>query len=296
MNNLIKIKVTFPLTLLTLLINSCEKTDVPQLLTNLVTDITPESATSGGEIVSNGGATISSRGICFGTSQNPTVDNLTSVSNDITDAFTCQLKELTPNTLYYVRSFAKNSVGVGYGNEATFTTLPPDPVSVTDVDGNIYNVVRIKSQVWMKENLRTTRWPDGKEINLITSDFSWGSLSQTAEAYCWYNNDTTNKDIYGALYTWAAAQGACPTGWHVPSKDEWAILGSPANLNNLQFGGCRSATGEFTQIGLFGHWWTSTQIDAGNSYEAVLDLNFGYRGIPVTYKYYGISVRCIKDN
>jgi hypothetical protein len=278
------------------LINSCKKNSVPALKTGSVTDITPISASSGGEVTNDGGAMIISRGVCWGTSQNPTVDNFSNFASGSTGAYICTLKELTPNTLYFVRAYAKNSTGIGYGDEVAFTTLPPDPVSVTDADGNVYNVVRIGAQLWMKENLKTTKWPDGTIINLQTSDYSWATLSATAKAYCWYNNDPSNKDIYGALYTWAAAQGACPTGWHVPTKDEWLTLSNPAKVNSSQFGGCRSSTGAFAQKDTYGHWWTSTQIDAGNAWESVLNPSNGDKGTPSQYKFCGISVRCIKDN
>jgi hypothetical protein len=298
MKNLLRINATLLLILLTLLNNSCKKTSfkVPVLTTNTVTDITPVSATSGGEVMSDGGVTITSRGVCWGTTQNPTTDNFTCFSDGSTGAYICKLKELIPSTLYYVRSYVKNSTGISYGNEVTFTTLPPDPVSITDADGNTYNVVRVGSQVWMKENLKTTTWPDGTVISLKTTDFSWATLSVTSKAYCWYDNDPANKDSYGALYTWAAAQGACPTGWHVPTKDEWLTLGNPALVNNLQFGGCRSNIGAFDQKDLFGHWWTSTPVDAGNAWESIFDTYNGDKGIPSQYKFCGISVRCIKDN
>ena len=55
------------------------------------------------------------------------------------------------------------------------------------------------------------------------------------------------------------------------------------------------STGEFTQLGIYGHWWTSTEIDAGNAWNAGLDNNYGTAGVSSTYKYYGVSVRCIKD-
>ena len=109
---------------------------------------------------------------------------------------------------------------------------------VEDIDGNRYNTVKIGSQVWMAENLKVTHYPDGTEIPLIEDYNSWGDLenNDTDDAYCWYNNDITNKDTYGALYTYAAAigdnwqkdisesQGVCPDGWHLPTDNEWKEL------------------------------------------------------------------------
>ena len=96
---------------------------------------------------------------------------------------------------------------------------------VTDVDGNSYNTVVIGTQTWMAENLKTTRLNDGTSIPLVTSSTTWGTLS--TPAYCWYNNDeATNKVTYGALYNWYTAKSGklCPSGWHIPSDDEWTTL------------------------------------------------------------------------
>jgi len=96
--------------------------------------------------------------------------------------------------------------------------------TVIDVDGNIYRTVKIGSQVWMAENLRTTRFNNGIEIQNITADSIWVKLENCA--YCWYNNDETYKNKYGALYNWYAVNTGklCPVGWHIPSDEEWKIL------------------------------------------------------------------------
>jgi uncharacterized protein (TIGR02145 family) len=110
--------------------------------------------------------------------------------------------------------------------------------TVTDIDGNVYNTVTIGTQVWMKENLRTTRYADGTAIPNVPDSAKWAALNVTDKAYCFYNNSSTNANTYGALYTWAAAmkgasssssspssiQGICPTGWHLPSHAEWTTL------------------------------------------------------------------------
>ena len=79
-----------------------------------------------------------------------------------------------------------------------FTVLQAQ--TVKDADGNTYVTVNIGQQVWIGENLKTTRFNDGKPIPLITDDEKWIALK--TPAYCWYNNDEKNKDISGALYNW----------------------------------------------------------------------------------------------
>jgi plastocyanin len=106
-----------------LIVTSCKKSDtLPVLTTDNVTAITRTTATSGGEITSDGGASIESRGICWSTSADPTVDGSKINAGSGTGAFTADMTDLTPDTQYYVRAFATNSAGIGYGNQVTFTT------------------------------------------------------------------------------------------------------------------------------------------------------------------------------
>jgi uncharacterized protein (TIGR02145 family) len=131
---------------------------------------------------------------------------------------------LSPGTTYYVRAYAWNGEGFAYGNEIIFNT------KMADIEGNKYNTVNIGSQVWMAENLKTSRYNDNTTLSNITDNTSWPTLS--TPAYCWYNNDAaTYKATYGALYNWyvvdATSNGGknvCPSGWHVPNDGEWTTL------------------------------------------------------------------------
>ena len=98
-----------------------------------------------------------------------------------------------------------------------------DPI--TDIDNNTYNTVVIGNQCWMAENLKTTTYRNGTAIPNVTDGNAWSNL--TTGAYVWYDNDISWKDSYGALYNWYTtvdANGLCPTGWHVPTNDEWTAL------------------------------------------------------------------------
>jgi uncharacterized protein (TIGR02145 family) len=126
---------------------------------------------------------------------------------------------------------------------------------VSDIDGNSYKTVQIGGQKWMAENLRTTIYNDGTPIRNVTDDDEWMNLNASGlpdteqAAYCWYNNDALSFQAnYGALYTWYAVQSdkLCPSGWHVPSPDEWGIL--IEHLGSRDFGG-----GKLKEAGT-SHW------------------------------------------
>jgi uncharacterized protein (TIGR02145 family) len=216
--------------------------------------------------------------------------------------------------------------------------LKAEPEYVTDIEGNVYLTVKIGEQIWMAENLRTTKYNDGASIANVTDNMDWGfeNWDNTPTAYSWYNNSTSYKEKYGALYNLKVVQTGklCPTGWHVPTNEEWSdlitFLGgkntaggklkesgtinwtSPnTGTNSSGFtalpGGLRigysfdsNEIGEFTQIGYQTLWWSSTE-----EYGAGTRLAF-YRGVTNDSDYVigttlsidgrsGLSVRCIKD-
>ena len=211
---------------------------LPTVITNLVSAVFATTATGGGEVVSDGGASVTSRGVCWSTAVAPTISGSHTSDGTGTGIFTSNLTGLSAGTAYHVRAYATNSVGTAYGNEIVFTTPAPDgegcmgATTVTDIDGNTYNTVQIGSQCWMKENLRTTQYADGTPIEQGTGNSSFVPY--------WYysNNNPSTKNEYGLLYNWRAVvrnsgssnsnpsgiQGICPDGWHVPSDAEWTQL------------------------------------------------------------------------
>lgn len=222
---------------------------IPLLTTTAVHRMTFNSAISGAVISSDGGTTISERGVCWSTYENPTIND--AKNNNVFDlngnSFSCQLTGLSVNTTYYIRAYATNSNGTGYGDQVVCTLWMNRPgPQATDFDGNVYNSVMIGNQIWMKENLKTTKYNDGTPIPLVTENYSWSN--QNTPGYCWYNNEVTYKNPYGALYNWytVRANQLCPTGWHVSTKNEWIIL-------NDYLGGAGIAGGKLKEEGL-SHW------------------------------------------
>ena len=96
---------------------------IPTVTTNSITNIAANSATGGGNVTSDGGATVTERGICYATTANPTTANSKIVVGSGTGTYTATMSGLTPSTTYYVRAFATNANGTGYGAQESFTTL-----------------------------------------------------------------------------------------------------------------------------------------------------------------------------
>jgi uncharacterized protein (TIGR02145 family) len=225
---------------LTLILTSCTpKPTLAVVTTANVTGITQTTATAGGNVTSDGNADVTSRGVCWGTAQNPTTSSSKTSDGTGTGTFTSSMTGLTANTKYYIRAYANNSTGTAYGDEKSFTTEPIK--TVTDIDGNVYNTTTIGTQVWMVENLKVTKYRNGDAIPNVTDNAQWQSL--TTGAYCNYDNNATNATAYGRLYNWHAVGtgNLCPTGWHVPADTEWATLRDYLIANGYNFDGSTGA-------------------------------------------------------
>lgn len=101
----------------------------------------------------------------------------------------------------------------------------PD-ASASDIDGNVYKTVTIGDQVWMAENLKTTKYSDGTDIPYIENGGDWPQIRDSRPAFTWFEYNESYKDVYGGYYNWHAVNTGklCPTGWHVPSNQEFSIL------------------------------------------------------------------------
>jgi len=172
---------------------------------------------------------------------------------------------------------------------------------IDDRDGQKYTTVKIGNLVWMAQNL-----------NYQTESGSW----------C-YNNDNSNSNIYGRLYDWETAKNASPTGWRLPSKDDWAKLVAAAGSSEFEFldagkklksksgwsknsgtdkfgfsalpGGYRRSDGTFNNAGDYGCWWTATEHDGLYAYNRYMYHNIDLVGEDRNYKRDGYSVRCVQD-
>jgi uncharacterized protein (TIGR02145 family) len=194
-----------------------------------------------------------------------------------------------------------------------------------DIDGNIYHSAKIGTQVWMAENLRTTKYNDGTPIPNITDNNTWKALK--SGAYADFENNPANSSIYGKLYNYYTvvdARKLCPSGWHVPSYAEWTTLitylggemvagaklketgtshwESPNDAadNSAGFtalpGGFRDDNGMFWDLEIYGNWWTSTENDTSNAYLRFIYCFGNYVStLTSRSKTYGCSVRCLQN-
>jgi len=211
-----------------------------------------------------------------------------------------------------------------------------DDDTVTDIDGNVYKTIFLAGNTWMAENLRATKFRDGSAIPLVTDETQWTSLGTAA--FCWPENNVANKSTFGALYNGYAVfdqHGLCPSGWHIPTDEDWidlelelglppaesyldAIRGEDQNVGGKMkatvnwdapnlgadnssgfsaFGtGYRRPTGEFNWY----RQWTgylSTTPATGQGNYWMRYLGYDIKGIDrhERSRQYGYSVRCVKD-
>lgn len=155
--------------------------------------------------------------------------------------------------------------------------------TVTAIDGNVYETVKIGDQIWMAENLRVTHYRDGTAIPLLTSDDDWTSTS--TGAYCYYDNDSSNSDTYGALYNWHAvtdSRNIAPEGWHVPTDAEWKELEMYLGMSQSEADDTRSrGTNEGSKLASNEDLWSNDALD--NDFEFGTS---GFTALPGGYRYY----------
>ena len=199
--------------------------------------------------------------------------------------------------------------------------------TVIDIDSNVYHTITIGTQIWMVENLRATRFNDSTEIPLIAENLTWQDTA--SPGYCWYNNDTLNRNTYGALYNWYAVSTnkLAPKGWRVPTDADWTTLttflggavvaggemksiGTIDSASGLWYtpntgasnssgftalpGGYRYFNGAFDFLSKNAFFWSCTKGTGSYAYSPILYYNFAkvVRGSSLIS--YGFSVRCVK--
>ena len=312
---------------------SCEK-DEPikeelSLITYPVGDITSRTAVCGGYITSDGGSAIIAKGVCWSTDQTPTIYNNKTDEGTGVGSYTSNLTSLTPNTKYYIRAYASNSIGTKYGSVVSFSTKNEITYGIMiDIDENTYKTVTIGTQVWMAENLKVTKYRNGDIIG-TTTPYTLDISDENIPKYQWAaGGDESNVATYGRLYTYYAitdTRSIAPDGWHIPTYEEWTTLTDYLKNNDLGYlsgnwhwcyvlfwtndieyynqitsnssgfsalaSGFRYAGGGF--FGNTAEWWSSTETDLNNAIR--LEFTCGINSLEKD-KRFGLSVRCLQDD
>jgi len=285
----------------------------PTVATNEVILISSGTATAKVSVTDGGGGAVLSRGVCWSVNPNPTVDTGSKSTNGTgLGDFDVLMVGLLSDTEYYARAYANNCSQTTYGAQLVFKTesIP---------------TVTIGTQVWMLKNLNVDYYLDGSLIPTNLNDAQWSTT--TAGASAAFNNDSYFSDIYGKLYNWYAVadpRGLCPAGFHVPTKDEWTTLanflggastagGKMKETGTTQWytpntgatnssgftglpAGNRYSDGLFTNLSVYGAWWSSTLVGP-NIFRVALYTGEVYLDMHSLFsdKNPGISIRCIKD-
>ncbi|MCX6225900.1 MAG: T9SS type A sorting domain-containing protein [Bacteroidia bacterium] len=312
--------------------NTTETASFPTVNTVSVIEISPSSATGGGNVTADGNASVTGKGICWSTSQNPTKNNAHTSDGTGTGSFTSSLYGLSDNTVYYVRAYATNSVGTSYGNQVGFKTYRGDGGGTFDYDGRTYRYKSIGTQIWMTENLAY--------LPSVSQSSSGSDTSPYYYVYGYEGSDvsaaktTENYTLYGVLYNWQSAKTACPPGWHLPSDEEWWILEMNLGMSesdhfsgwrltgavggqmkeagtihwdspntgannssgfNALPGGTRAINGGFNKLHTKAYFWSTYTNYEPTAYVRYLGNDFDGDGRENNYWRVGLSVRCVKN-
>ena len=303
---------------------SIKTINIPTLTTIAITDISASysGAKSGGNISSDGGAAILSRGLVWGTTINPTIALSTKTSDGTgVGAFQSVISGLAASNKYYVRAYASNSAGTAYGEEISFSTF--------------YTVVGANDKIWMDRNLGATQVATSSTDYLAYGSlYQWGRRADGHEKITWLSatyGKSINTDYSGissldsplSSYFILSAQGnmdwrnpqnnnlwqgvngvnnPCPSGFRLPTSTEWEVekmswasqdaLGAFKSPLKLPLAGLRgSSLGSVTNTSSYGYYWSSSVSGAYSLWFVIGSA----ANVGSYYRANGLCVRCIKD-
>ena len=299
---------------------------VPTVITDTINEITTTSATSGGSVVDNGGAPVTARGICWSTTQNPTIANPHTNDGSGTGEFVSSLTDLTPGTPYYVRAYATNSVGTAYGEELNFSTSSSyscgsnliishiagsvAPVSKEVTYGTVTNIPGEPSKCWITSNLGADHQAASVDDSTEASagwywqfnkkqGYKHDGITRTPNTI-WITNISENSD-------WIATNDPCMielgSGWRIPTYSEWLNVSESgswghwydpwnSDLKLHAAGDLSDSEGFLSLAGHFATYHSSSQLNASLSWPLYF-YSDGSGMANSSKKAKGSSIRCV---
>ena len=283
--------------------------DIPTVTTSLVSDITETSVFCGGNVISDGGAEVTFRGLCWSDTDNPTIENGLSVGcGSGVGSFEVVINDLTPNTKYYVRAYAVNSKGTSYGEEVVFTTVDDIPPTSGMINGYEWVDLGLASGTkWATHNVGATTPEEYGDL------YAWGEI-ETKTEYTMDNSVThgvSMGDISGDP-VYDVARNKWGGTWRMPKKNEleelyedcewvkqgngYKVTGPNGNSIFLPAAGCHNWYG-LEGVGSDCYYWSSTPYNnelQNCAYE--IFCSGGYIGFGAgAMRCYGYSVRPVSD-
>jgi len=301
---------------------------LPIVSTSQVTGITATTATSGGNVTSDGGATVTARGVCWSTSSGPVATGSHTTDAGTTGSYTSTLTGLTAGIPYYIRAYATNSVGTGYGAEMSFTIftcgasitinhLASDGVGAVDKTvtyATVNNIPGAPTKCWITSNLgadhQATAVSDATEPS---AGWYWQFNRKQG-----YKHDGTTRtpnttwiSTISESSDWTAANDPCTielgTGWRIPTTTEWTNVDGTSGGNWTDWNGPWNSglklhaagflgytAGGINNRGVHGYYWSSSQYSSTDG--GYLSFNSSYSLWDSAKKANGYSLRCLKDN
>ncbi len=298
---------------------------LPTVTTATPINITLTSATSGGNVISDGDALVTARGVCWDTLSNPTIADSHTSDGIGTGTFTSSITGLTGGTMYYLRAYATNLVGTAYGNELNFIARPCGdslmiihdtignvaPVNKTVTYGTATNVPGETTKCWITQNLgadhQATAVNDATEASAgwhwqfnLQQGYKHDGTTRTPNT-TWITGINENSD-------WLAANDPCAlllgSTWRMPTYTEWYNVDNTGGWTNwnhawasalkLHAAGWITNTGNISQRGAAGYYWSTLQSDVTHGYD--LSIFSTNSAMYSHVKEDGFSLRCIRDD
>ncbi|MCA0447303.1 MAG: hypothetical protein LCH54_13850 [Bacteroidetes bacterium] len=292
--------------------------------TQKVTNIKDTSATFSGKVLIYGNANVKKSGFCWGKNQNPSVYNSYVTFSEDNNNLLFTALNLMPNENYFVRAFSSNNFGITYGEQIKITTIGSGVISnQLDYNGESYRTIIIGNQEWLMEDLRTTKYNDGKNIPNITEPSSWAQAKKGG--YCISKSENKDFPDSSYLYNWhtIATGKLAPLkgGWRVPSDSDWTTLENyiggksiagqklkakngwkenGTGTNDFSFTALPSLqrdpiSGFFFISGQKGYWWSSNAESNSDAWFFQLSHDAKYSSRYFASKNSGYSVRLVRD-